>query len=266
MPRRLAAVLAVAFIAFGVVLPAAAQSRSVLWQEWDVRINSIDTTDNQFDVTEFYALDFTGTFRFGTLYIPFNNLEDIQIIHIWNDGHLLVENCSESPGTYCTTVSDDGLSMTYYFAQPVTDNTTNVMIEYTVVGALRVYDEGDQLWWTAIPANHYGIRIELSAVTVEMPQGFAPREGIDPVTTYGVPTTISVDGTKITAKANAPLKGDDYLEIRVQYPHDPNARVADWQTAFDEAQMSETSVDPLAGFTVIARPILWLIMHVITGR
>ncbi|MEO8611635.1 MAG: DUF2207 domain-containing protein [Chloroflexota bacterium] len=255
MPRRLAAVVAVAFIMMCVVSPAAAQSRSVFWRQWDVNIDNVDTKNNQYDVDELYNIDFTGTFRFGSVVIPYTNLEDITNIQVSENGKSLHESCSQQTGTFCATTSDGNLSITYYFIQPITDGSAQFSVQYTVVGALRSYSGGDQLWWTVIPADHYGFSIGSSTITVQMPPGFAPREGVDPVETYGAPSDVSVNGSTITATAKGELGGDQYFEIRVQYPHDPSLRVAGWQATFDQQRTTQ----PLIDLGLIALSLLLLI-------
>jgi hypothetical protein len=117
---------------------------------------------------------------------------------VTQDGQSLRESCSESPGTFCARRDGDNLSITYYFTQSITNGSSQFTIQYTVVGALRVYSGGDQLWWTAVPADHYGFSIGSSTITVQMPTGFTPREGVDPVETYGAPADVNVQGTTIT--------------------------------------------------------------------
>ena len=64
------------------VVPAAAQSRSVFWQHWDVLIDNVDTAANQFDVTETHDVHFSGTFRFGSRVIETDRLDDISNLRI----------------------------------------------------------------------------------------------------------------------------------------------------------------------------------------
>ena len=52
-----------------------AQSKSLVWNRWDVLINNVDVTGNAFDVTESYDVDFTGSFHFGSAVIPLTNLQ-----------------------------------------------------------------------------------------------------------------------------------------------------------------------------------------------
>jgi uncharacterized membrane protein YgcG len=259
MRGRLTVVYALAFLILGVAAPVAAQSRSVFWRQWDVRIDNVDTTDNTFDVAEFYTIDFSGTFQFGSVAIPYTNLEDISNIQVYQNGQALRASCSEQRGTYCVSTGSGELSITYYFVQPITDDSSRFEIGYTVEGALRIYDGGDQLWWTAVPTEHFGFSIGSSTITVEMPEGFAPREGIDPVETYGAPADVNVQGMTITATAREQLTGDDYFEIRVQYPHDPNATAPAWQNDFDETRLYEETTKPLIDLGLLALSLLLLI-------
>lgn len=235
---------------------AAAQTRSVFWERWDVAIDNIDTTNNRFDVVEVYDIRFDGTFRFGSAVIPDERLEQITNIRVYEDGRLLRESCSEEPGTYCVTNVVEGTSIVYYFQQPITDGSQTFRLEYTVVGALRVYEDGDQLWWTAIPEDHFGFSIGSSTITVELPDGFGPREGIDPVVTYGAPGEISVRGETVTAVATRQIGGNEAFEIRVQYPHDPDARIAAWQADFDAQREFDENVRPLIDVGLIAVSLL----------
>ena len=239
------------------VQPAVAQERSVFWEKWDVVIDNIDTTDNRFDVVEIYDLYFSGTFRFGQRVIADTNLEQITYISVYENGQPLQPSCSGSTGTFCVQFVQEGTSITYNFRNSVTNESRDFEIHYTVVGALRVYDGGDQLWWAAIPSDHYGFSIGKSKITVEMPQGYIPREDLDMVTTYGASADINVtDDGKVIAVATEQLNGNDHLEIRVQYPHDPNARIPAWQSSFDDRVDFEENVKPLIDITMIAVGLL----------
>jgi len=256
MPRRGILLLAIALCLLILSAPVIAQSRSVFWERWDVTIDNVDTRNNRFDVAEVYAINFTGTFRFGSAVIPQTNLEDIRNIAVYQNDQPLRESCSGEAGTFCVENSSDGLSITYYFFQPITNGSSRFRIEYTVIGALRVYSGGDQLWWTAVPVEHFGFPIGAATITVQLPSGFAPREGVDPIETFGAPATVKVNGTTVVAQATGQLGGDGYFEIRLQYPHDPNARVPSWQSVFDRQRDYEENVQPVVNLGLIAIGVL----------
>lgn len=236
--------------------PIHAQTRSVYWNSWNVLIDQMDTTANRFRVTESYDVSFTGPFSFGTAYIPTTRLDHIENISVTQNGTPLRASCGRQAGTYCVTYEDDQLVIVYYFLSPINSTREKIQIAYDVHGALRVYDGGDQLWWAAIPTEHYGFPIGSATVKVILPDDSAPREGVDPVVTYGAPATVDVSGSIVTATATRPLTGDEGLEIRVQYPHDPDAIPPAWQSGFDTQRGYEENVLPLINLALLAASAL----------
>lgn len=229
-----------------------AQTRSVFWERWDVLIDNVDTTANRFDVTETYDVTFTGQFTFGSRVIARTNLDAVDNVRVYEGGQPLAQSCNEQPGTYCVTNTSDGLQIRYFFFAPIADRAKRFEIAYTVSGALRIYEGGDQLWWTAIPEEHFGFSIGSSTITVQMPPGYGPREGVDPIEIFGPPGTINVNGTTVTAQATSTIGAEDKFEIRVQYPHDPQAQPPAWQASFDQQRSFDENVRPLLDLGVIA--------------
>lgn len=251
MKRQWIGIAALVIMLFGSVMAASAQSRSLVWRSWDVVIDQIDTSGNTFRVTEQYVIDFNGTFRFGTAAIPLDRLDSISGIEIIQGGRPLTESCSGNEGTFCARRNGNDLEVTYYFTDPVSGEES-IEFSYIVAGALRVYPDGDQLYWDAIPTEHFGFGIERATITVEMPDGFAPREGVDPVVTYGAPTEVDVQGNIVTATATRGLGGAEGIEIRVQYPHNPSATPPRWQSSFDSQRDFEENTLPLINLGAIA--------------
>ncbi len=223
-----------------------AQDRSLIWDEWNVRIDAVDVRQNQFNVTESHRVTFNGAFRFGNFTLPAARLERVDQMRVTVNGVRLEQDCNRSlPGSFCLSRSAGDYNMTYYFPNQVTDETLSIEIAYRVTGALRVYEGGDQLWWDAIPEEHFGFPIRSAQVTVVLPENLAPREGIDPIETYGATGEIEVKDNIITATAVNGLTGSEGFSIRVQYPHTPEARQSSWQVAFDERRSFEENVLPL---------------------
>ncbi|MCK6577679.1 MAG: DUF2207 domain-containing protein [Anaerolineae bacterium] len=247
--------LTIGFV-FSGLASAAAQDRSVTWKRWDVIIDSVDPVENAFRVSEVYDIQFSGTFRFGSRAIPYTNLDSITDVAVTQDGRPLVLSCSGNEGTVCAQPNGDELQITYYFRDPITNGSAAFVISYVVSGALRVYPDGDQLWWQAIPSDHFGFPIERSKITVELPVGYAPREGVDPVVTYGASSEVNVEGAMVTAVANGMITGSQYFDIRVQYPHHPDARQAGWQSGFDSQRAFEENTLPLLNVAGIVISIL----------
>ncbi len=257
MTRRWVAVIwLTAITLLALVLPTQAQSRSVFWDRWDVQIDQVDTAANRFRVAELYDVTFNGGFSFGSAVIPTGRVERIENISVSQNGKPLKASCNQQAGTFCVTYSGDELSITYYFLSPVRNSTEQIEIAYDVVGGLRVYEGGDQLWWDAIPTEHYGFGIGESTVTVVLPADSAPREGVDSVVTYGAPATVNVNGSTVVAEATRALGGDEGLSIRVQYPHDPAATPPAWQSSFDIQRAYEENVLPLINIAVLVASVL----------
>lgn len=236
---------------------AEAQDRSLVWERWDVEITNVDTAGNRFDVREVYDVRFDGAFRFGSAVIPADNLESISNVSVSVNGQPLRSSCSQQAGTFCFDWNADEYSITYNFPQIVVDERVNIEIAYSVSGALRVYEGGDQLWWDAIPEEHFGFPILRSTVTVTLPQGFASREGIDPIETYGAAGDVAVNGTTVIATAVNGVGGDEGFSVRIQYPHDARATPPSWQSGFDERRAFEENVQPLYN---LGLPILGLLI------
>lgn len=234
-----------------------AQSRSLVWVSWNVDIFDIDTTNNSFRVREAYEIQFDGTFRFGTAVIPDDQLEAISNVVVYQDGRPLRAACgAETPGTYCVERVVEGTSIVYYFNSAITNESEGFTLEYDVVGALRAYEDGDQLWWVAIPSDKFGFPVQSAVITVTLPDEYRPREGTDPVATYGAAGRVRVNGPVVVATATNGVAAHEAFEIRVQYPHDPNARVPDWQAAFDARRDFEDNIKPILDLVLIAMGLL----------
>jgi uncharacterized membrane protein len=237
-------------------LPASAQTREVFWERWDVDIFNVDTADNSFRVRESYDVRFDGTFRFGTAVIPDDRLTSITDVVVYQDGEMLSASCNQTRATYCVQQVQEGYSIVYYFLQTITNGSSSFTVEYTVNGALRVYEGGDQLWWVAVPEDKFGFSVGSSTITVELPAEYAPRPGVDPVVTYGAAADVRVDNSLIVATATELIGPDETFEIRVQYPHNPAAVAPPWQEDFDRQRDFEENIKPLVDIGLIAVSLL----------
>lgn len=264
------------FFVFTSLEMTSAQDRSLYWERWDVTIDNVDAVENVFSVEEYYEIAFTGLFSYGTVEIPADRLTSIEEFVVRFNGERLRYSCSSnSPqASFCARRSGDLYRVVYYFPRGVSDETVTISLEYVVYGAIRIYEGGDQIWWYAIPDEHFGYPIEASAVTVQLPASYAPREGVDAIETYGAPTTIQVNGSLVTATATNPIRGNESLEIRVQFPHQEGAVAPSWQAGFDSERDYEQTVKPLidlaglglGGLLTIGGPLLVFLRYRTKGR
>lgn len=246
---------------------AQAQGRSIFWERWDAVFHNIDTTNNRFDVREIYDIRFNGRFQFGSAVIPLTNVESIDNIQVYQAGRAMRQggcvseaNIASARGTFCVERVQEGISIVYYFEQPITDGSENFEVAYTVNGGLYVYDGGDQLRWEVIPTDKFGFSVGSSNVTVELPDGYAPRADVDIIEAEGLSADIQVQGTTVTFRVTESIEPDERLRIGVQYPHDPNARMAAWQPEYDDDVAYRENVEPLVNLGAIAVSLLVLVV------
>jgi uncharacterized membrane protein len=246
-----------------------AQSRSFEWFRWDMVIDNIDTANNQFDATEIYDLNFNGRFTFGSALIPLERTEAIRIIDVRVDNIQLNPTCSQTSGTFCAQIVADGLSLVYYFPQPVVDRTVNIRIQYRVQGGLRVYDDYHMLNWYAVAQEH-AARVGRSTVVVNIPDNVRVREGVDDVVTPDVEANIDVcvdyancsvelapyisaiDGQAVVIEAARSLNVDEPFEFIITYSPDNDMRKPAWQDAFDIERAFEENVLPILNLILLA--------------
>jgi uncharacterized membrane protein len=251
--------LVLVFVLTGIfTVPVQAQSRSLFWDVWAVDISDFDMVNNAFTVREIYSVTFTGRFYAGNRFIENTNLDRIENVQVYQNGVAFTPSCSsaEPTSSFCVRNVSDGVSIDYIFSAPINSGRAEFVIEYRVVGAMRVYEGGNQLWWTAIPYDTYGFSVGSSTIRVNLPHEFAPREGIDPVVTYGAPANVDVKGATITAQATQRISGNETFEIRVQFPHSENLHKPTWQSEFDSRRDFEENVQPLIDLAALAFSLL----------
>ena len=239
-------------VLFTTVLPALsveAQSKTLYWRRWDSDIAVQQNGD--LVITEEHEIAFTsGQFRFGVLTIPMDLIEgivDIYVAELDATGQWVSYQPvrGESPGTFYATRSGGVVEIGYYFLNPPVQNETRtVRISFTVQGAVRYYEGGDQVWWEAVGA--LGWPIDSSTVTVRLPDGAAPRPNVDPVVSYGTPTTVTVEGTMVVFRTTQRASGTTPLEVRVQFPHGVVIGAPPrWQQEYDRQAEYDSSTRPL---------------------
>ena len=230
--------------------PATAQSdRYLYWERFDVTIDQMDTSTNRFRVTEDYRLTVErGPFRYGFAEIPTGRLDAIEEVQIYQDNLPFTQACSDLPGTYCVTQSGDSLSVRYYFRAPLTDNSTaHITLVYRVRGALRAYEEGDELFWVALPPD-LSFPVHWSRVTVQLPDGVEPLAA----TSYPDTWTQQISGNVITWDSPEWPSRQGQAEVRVKYPHNPAMPPGSWQAAYDREQAYIDKWQPLVSLLVLA--------------
>jgi len=223
-----------------------AQDKSLYWQRYDVNINVQQNSDML--VEEIQQIAFTsGTFRFGFAAIPLDRVEriaDVQVSEIINGNERPYTPGSSDEYGFVTSTNEGNLEITWYFP-PTQNSTRTYIIRYRVIGGLRFYEGGDQVWWKAIPADH-NFPIRQSRVTITLPATVPQNQLV--VESYGAPASVSYNarGQVVFEAQNIPAGQE--LEVRVEFPKGiVQGAPPGWQTAFDRRQTWGPLVSLIAG-------------------
>jgi uncharacterized membrane protein YgcG len=248
---------------------AQAQDKSLLWQRYDVNL-SVQLNSDML-VEEIQQIQFTsGTFRFGYAAIPTSRLDritDLSVSERINGQERPYTPNSSGQYGFVTSKTDSNLEITWYFP-PTQDSTHTYILRYRVVGGLRFYEGGDQVWWKAIPPDH-NFPIRASTITVTLPGTFA-KDQLD-VASYGPTTTsrLSERGQVVFEAQN--IAADQELEVRVQFPHGVvQGSASAWQASFDRRQTLGPAFSIALGglglLILIGGPLLVYLLWYTRGR
>ncbi|MCL4532334.1 MAG: DUF2207 domain-containing protein, partial [Actinobacteria bacterium] len=149
----------------------------------------------------------------------------------------------EAPNTYAVERKDGNLNIDWWF--PSTANAArSFTVRYRVVGGLRYYSGGDQLYWKAIYADR-PYTVGTSRVTVHFPADLSS----DKVKMAAYPEQLGVQGrltdprTVVFDTQNLPAETG--LEVRVQFPHGLVAGQAHaWQAGADRTAWFRDTAKP----------------------
>lgn len=245
---RLAILTLTALVLLAPVLSATAQSKTLVWDRYDVSLSIQSNGDVR--VVEHQQITFTsGTFTFGFAVIPLDKTTGISDIAISEPGGQAYTQTSYGGTDYTFTAEDNGGEKEIYWYFPAVANDTRVYdLSYTVHGGVRIYDAGDKLQWVAID-NQRDFPIREASTTVYLPRG-AKFQIID---SSGINThwQQSGDGTSVTFVADREMSPSDRMEIGVEFTHGVvPAQAPAWQAAVDQAEAYDLTVRPLVNLLV----------------
>ena len=237
--------------------PAIAQSKSLVWERFDVDIDVLANGDIY--VCEYQSIRFTeGTFTFGYRDLPkryYSSADDWLVTD--TTGRAYVPSLAgDEPYTFTIDESRSGYEIRWYFA-PMANAAERYTICYTVHDALRYYEGGDQIWWKAI----YGDRsfpVLDGQVRVNVPDGTQILEWaayVNESDAREMATAQLLDGNQTAVfDLTDRLNGGREFEVRVQFTHGAVAgTVQPWQERADrEAAEREAELAYFAKWGPIA--------------
>lgn len=230
-------------------VPSGAQAKSLYWKRFDVDVTVLPNGDLR--VVETQEIVFLGgPFHYGYATIPGDRLEGITDIEVWEGGQRYEQSRSSREYTFQSGWDNQDLWVKWYFPY-TSDSSHSFEFRYTVKGAVRRYDEGDEVWWMAVPEDHdYAIRS--SRVTLYLPEGVTvnARDGGDGFVAEsdGVSAQVKVsqDRRTVAVVASESLDPGDFLAVGVKFTPDVvGGKTPGWQADFDSKASWDDSWRPV---------------------
>lgn len=260
---RFVAVLLLSLVVALVVAPAYAETKSLVWQRLDTDITVLPNGD--LDIIETNVIDFTsGTFTFGFREIDQSRLTDVNDIVVTENGQPLE--------TEIVTTDEGNLRIKYYFNPPARQEQRTFDLRYRVSGATRYYEDGDQVYWSAVYPDRSGFPVLNARSTVRLPAGATATNA----EVYGVAADVKGLGEGVVVgEALEPIPSGDQMEIRVQFPHGIiSGGPAPWQQQFDEQRRFDETERPrfdlaallISALVFIGGPAAAIVLYNTRGR
>ncbi|MCS7061887.1 MAG: DUF2207 domain-containing protein, partial [Anaerolineae bacterium] len=197
-------------------------------------------------VVETNVIDFTeGTFTFGYRDIDSSRLTDVVDVMVTEQGRVLPVDFSRP---------EEGYYRIRYEFEPASQEQRVFTLEYTVRGATRYYDDGDEVFWAGVYADRNGFAVQSSRVTVRLPDGVRALD----VQTYGPRAEVRGRGENIiVAEALEPIPSGDQFEVWVKFPHGAIAGSAPpWQAGYDALRAYQRTSKPIVDMVVLTLALL----------
>ncbi|MBA2469136.1 MAG: DUF2207 domain-containing protein, partial [Chloroflexia bacterium] len=252
--RRGSLVLALLLLACAGLSPQALVAQgteSVVWDRYDVTLDV--RSDGTIHVTELQEISFYGRFSSGFAYIPLSNVDDLEnvTVSMANDPSGTPESLDfvtatrydADPGDFTYFVEAGELAIDYSF-EPTSSNqesTRTVVIEYDVIGGLRVYEDLDpanqQVWWYPITSDVTDVApVRQSTVTVNLPEA-VPADQL-----VAFPENPEIDGDTISWERSNLEAGEEF-EVSLQFPPITSAQEPAWQDRDDQIRQEREQAE-----------------------
>lgn len=230
---------------------AAQTTASVVWDRYDVTLDV--RSDGTMQVTEYQEISFFGRFSSGFAYIPLSNVEDLEnvTVSVADDpsetpvplDFVRASRYDAEPGTYTYYVEAGELAIDYAF-EPTSRNgisTRVVVLEYDVIGGLRVYEDLDpanqQVWWYAISPDVTEVApVRESTVAINLPEE-VPADQL-----VAFPENPEISGNTVSWERSNLEEGEEF-EVSLQFPPITSAQEPAWQERDDQIRQAREEAE-----------------------
>lgn len=243
--RALGVIVIVIVAMAGFFGPSPASAKSVVWKNYDVTLTL--NGDGTYHVVERQVVAFEGgpfTYAFDDILLV--RVDDITNVAVSEERDGVPvryeESTSHNSETYQVERSSSKLSLTWYMPE-TTDQVRTFLVEYEVVGNLRVYESEtgtrQQIWWEAVGDDETDIApVEAASLTIELPQAVDLATVVLDGPGSDEPAEHSSDG-RVFTWTMANLESGDSLVGRLEFPALVSAVAPSWQQADDETRLRE---------------------------
>ncbi|MCC7358406.1 MAG: DUF2207 domain-containing protein [Anaerolineales bacterium] len=267
--RRFRSLTFLALVLFALVaapaIPVAhAQSQSLYWERYDVDIAVQENGDLR--VTETQVINFTsGVFREGFAELSTYHTDGISDVSISENGEEYTSgssSCCLDDQEFAVEREGDSVYVTWHMGRTQNETRTFVLA-YTVAGAIRRYDQGNEFQWNAIQPGMRDFDIREATVTIHMPPG-VPLSFADylvPPEFNGVAMTIqpSADEETATFTANETIAPSQGVQVVAQFaPGTVGGSAPTWQADFDRRNAWDQTYKPLVNLGLLTLGLLTL--------
>lgn len=239
-------ILIVAAVAIGLAgaSPGWAQDASpIVYERYDVDFEV--RPDGSFVVRETQQIRFDGEFSLAFAEIPLAYTTRIDGVSVTErDGIDRPYTAGgEGPGAFSTEYDGDSLYVDWTFSPTQPGDVRTFVIEYTVIGGLWIYPDGDLLEWRAIPADRSGVPVEASRVTVTLPPDPATGQPVPAgsltATSFDWPSQIQIEDGWVMLDSSQPIPDGLSMLVQIGFPHGiVSAEAQPWQAAQDSADLA----------------------------
>ncbi|MDX1662217.1 MAG: DUF2207 domain-containing protein [Candidatus Promineifilaceae bacterium] len=147
-----------------------AQVKQFYWDRFDVDVEVLENGDLL--VSEYQTIVFSGApFTFGFRGIPTGragNNDGISDVTVIEGDRVYESSLQRDPYTYVVERSGDETVIRWYF--PPATGRQNYTVRYRVENAVRTEEDGDQVFWNALPGD-LGAAVEKSRINIYLPDG-----------------------------------------------------------------------------------------------
>jgi hypothetical protein len=240
---------------------ALAQSKTLIWEQYHTEITV--ETDGDLRIVENQTIQFTsGTFTYGYRTIPMDKTDGITDIRIFEGNKEFVKSTLQNEYTFSVDEQDNELVVYWYF--PPTSNASHTYtFKYTVQGGVKINpDEGDSVFWKAIPPDH-DFPIKDGRATIRFPNGVEFGD----IVSFGVNTEASTEGNTVYFVSKEGLASGEELEVGVAFaPGLIQANPPDWQQKEDKADTANLILGFIGILILITGLVGVLLLWYVRGR